>query len=94
MAIALATGVMGLGLVVLAATLVPADSPFRDPATGSLNSFSAPIMQSIVPLIFLLFLIPGVVYGYVSGVFKRSKDMVDAMTKAMEGRRELSRMAN
>lgn len=79
-----ATGVMLLGLVVLALSLLPADSPFRD-ASGSLNSFQAPIMQSIVPLIFLLFLIPGVVYGYIAGVFKTSKDMVDAMTKAMEG---------
>jgi aminobenzoyl-glutamate transport protein len=54
-------------------------------ASGSLNSFSAPIMRSIVPLIFLLFLIPGVVFGYVVGKFRTSKDMVDAMTKAMEG---------
>jgi aminobenzoyl-glutamate transport protein len=80
-----ATGVLVLGLVLLVFVLRPEDSPFRDPATGSLNSFSAPIMQSIVPLIFLLFLIPGVVYGYVSGKFRSSKDMVDAMTKAMEG---------
>jgi aminobenzoyl-glutamate transport protein len=79
-----ATGVMMLGLVILALTMVPADSPFRD-ANGSLNSFQAPIMQSIVPLIFLLFLIPGVVHGYVSGAFTSSKDMVDAMTKAMKG---------
>lgn len=73
-----------LGLVVLVFILLPADSPMRD-ANGSLNSFQAPIMQSIVPLIFLLFLIPGVVYGIVAGVFKTSKDMVDAMTKAMHG---------
>lgn len=73
-----------LGLVLLTLTLLPADSPFRD-ANGSLNSFAAPIMQSIVPLIFLLFLIPGVIYGVVAGVFKRSKDIVDAMTKAMQG---------
>ena len=75
--------VAGLGLLTLA--LLPADSPFRDPASGSLNSFSAPIMQSIVPLIFLLFLIPGVVYGFVAGVFKDSKGVVAAMTKAMQG---------
>ena len=78
------TGVMLLGFVVLTLTLLPADSPFRD-ASGSLNSFQAPIMQSIVPLIFLLFLIPGVVYGFVAGTFSNSKDMVDAMTKAMNG---------
>ncbi len=79
-----ASAILVLGLVLLILALLPADSPFRDP-TGSLNSFAAPIMQSIVPLIFLLFLIPGVVYGVVAGVFKRSKDMVDAMTKAMQG---------
>ena len=79
-----ATIVMGLGLVVLVLTLIPPESPFRD-ASGSLNSFQAPIMQSIVPLIFLLFLVPGVVYGFVAGVFRNSKDMVDAMTKAMHG---------
>lgn len=79
-----ATGVMLLGLLVLFLTLLPEGSPFRDP-NGSLNSFQAPIMQSIVPLIFLLFLIPGVVYGYISGAFRSSKDMVDAMTKAMDG---------
>lgn len=79
-----ATGVMVLGLVLLALSLLPAGSPFRDSA-GSLNSFQAPIMQSIVPLIFLLFLIPGVVHGYRAGVFRKSKDLVDAMTKSMEG---------
>lgn len=79
-----ATFVLLGGLVVLAATLLPSGSPFRD-ANGSLNSFSAPIMQSIVPLIFLLFLIPGVVYGYIVGKFSSSKDMVDAMTKSMNG---------
>lgn len=73
-----------VGMIVLALTLMPADSPFRD-AEGSLNSFRAPIMQSIVPLIFLLFWIPGVVHGFVGGVFKTAKDMVDAMTKAMNG---------
>ena len=72
------------GIAVLVLVLMPADSPMRD-ASGSLNSFQAPIMQSIVPLIFLLFLLPGVVFGYVAGNFKSSKDMVDAMTKAMQG---------
>jgi aminobenzoyl-glutamate transport protein len=40
-------------------------------------------MQSIVPLIFLLFVVPGVVYGYAAGTFRKSKDVIDAMTKAM-----------
>ncbi len=78
------TTALVIGLVLLGLSLVPEDSSFRDDA-GSLNSFQAPIMQSIVPLIFLLFLIPGVVYGYVAGVFTKSKDIIDAMTKAMQG---------
>lgn len=71
-------------LVLIGLSLVPADSPFRDP-TGSLSSFSAPIMQSIVPLIFLFFLLPGIIHGFISGKFKKSKDVIDEMSEAMRG---------
>lgn len=74
--------VMVLGLALLAVTLVPADSPWRD-ASGNLASFSAPIMRSIVALIFFLFLLPGIVFGYVAGNFKSSKDIIAGMTQAM-----------
>jgi aminobenzoyl-glutamate transport protein len=40
-------------------------------------------MQAIVPLIFLLFLIPGVVFGYVSGTAKSHRDIVTGMSRAM-----------
>jgi aminobenzoyl-glutamate transport protein len=75
---------MLLGLIVLVAVLVPETSPMRD-AEGALTSFNAPVMQSIVPIIFLLFLIPGVVYGYMAGVYTSTKDMINSMTKAMQG---------
>ena len=80
----IATGVALLGLLVLVLVLLPEDSPLRGP-NGELSSFSAPIMRSIVPLIFLLFWIPGIVYGYMAGTFSNSKDMIDTMTKSMEG---------
>lgn len=76
--------VMVLGIVVLSVSLIPADSAWRD-ASGNLASFGAPIMRSIVALIFLLFLIPGIVYGYVSGTFKGMKDVIEGMTRAMHG---------
>jgi para-aminobenzoyl-glutamate transporter family len=76
--------VMLMGVVALVAILVPESSPMRD-ANGDLTSFQAPIMQSIVPIIFLLFLLPGVVYGYMAGVYTSSKDMIYSMTKAMNG---------
>ena len=76
--------VMVLGLVLLAVSLIPEGSPWRD-ADGRLASFSAPIMRSIVALIFLLFVIPGIVFGYVAGTFKGTKDIINGMTQSMHG---------
>ncbi|MGQ8366784.1 AbgT family transporter [Glaciecola sp. 1036] len=79
-----ATATLILGIIILVAVLYPDSSPMRD-AQGELTTFNAPIMQSIVPIIFLLFIFPGVVFGYVSGTYKTTKDMIDSMTKAMQG---------
>lgn len=78
----LASAVMLLGLVGLFLASAPADSPLRA-SNGELTDFKAPLMQSIVPLIFLLFWIPGAVYGFTVGSFKSSKDMIEAMSKSM-----------
>lgn len=75
---------MILGLVGLFLWAAPADSALRD-AEGEITSFSAPLMQSIVPLIFIIFLIPGVVYGMMAKTFKNSKDIIESMTKSMSG---------
>jgi len=75
-------GMMGfLGLLVLWA--FPGDSPLRDP-DGELTTFAAPLMRSIVPIIFLVTAVPGIIYGYAAGVFTSSKDMISTMTKAMQ----------
>jgi aminobenzoyl-glutamate transport protein len=50
---------------------------------GSLTASTAPLMQSIVPLIFLLFLIPGIVYGYVAGTVQSHRDIIKGMSKTM-----------
>jgi len=73
---------MVLGLVVLVLTLIPDASPWRDTG-GNLATFSAPIMRSIVALIFFLFLLPGIVFGYVSGSFTSTKNIIEGMTHAM-----------
>ncbi len=77
---ALAT--MAVGLLALAAAVWPASSPLRSPE-GQITSFSAPLMQSIIPLIFLLFLIPGTVYGYIAGTVTSHRDLIQGMSKAM-----------
>ena len=77
-----ATAALGAALLLLAAAALPAGSPLRG-ADGSLTSFGAPLMGMIVPLIFLLFLIPGVVHGYVAGTVRSHRDIVAGMTAAM-----------
>ncbi|MFQ5983179.1 MAG: AbgT family transporter, partial [Woeseiaceae bacterium] len=75
---------MVLGLVLLVLTALPVGSAWRSP-DGVLTSGAAPLMKSIVPLIFFLFLLPGVVYGVMSGSVRSSRDMIEGMTKAMRG---------
>lgn len=77
-----ATLVMLLSLIGLYFWVVPAGSAWRD-ANGEITSLGAPLMRSIVPLIFAVFLIPGVIYGMMSGVFKTSKDIISSMSKSM-----------
>jgi len=77
------------GIVGLVLWAIPEDSALRGPgmvdaSEMSLTSFNAPLMQAIVPLIFIFLLIPGVVYGFVSGKYSSSKDMIDNMTKSMQ----------
>jgi len=77
-----ATLVMLLSLVGLFFWAYPVDSSLRAP-DGEITSFAAPLMRSIVPLIFIVFLIPGVIYGMMSGTFKTSKDIITSMSKSM-----------
>jgi aminobenzoyl-glutamate transport protein len=71
-----------VGLLILFFTSAPAGSVLRAP-DGSLTASTAPLMQSIVPLIFLLFLIPGMVYGYVAGTVQSHRDIIKGMSKTM-----------
>ena len=81
-------GLAAAGIAMLAATVLlviaawPEASPLRAP-DGALSSFQAPLMRSIVPLIFLLFLLPAVVYGYVAGTVHGHRDVILGMSKSM-----------
>jgi len=54
-----------------------------EPVAPQLTASSAPLMLSIVPLIFLLFVIPGIFYGYVAGTVSSHRDIVAGMSKSM-----------
>ena len=76
-------GSMLLLLVVLALVAAPQTSPLRSPTSGSLFVVDAPLMRMVVPLIFLFFVVPGVVHGVVAGTVKSHRDVVAGMSKAM-----------
>ena len=78
-------GAIVVGLAALVLWALPADSALRS-TDGSLTTYrpAAPLMHSIIPLIFLVFVIPGVVHGFVSGRFKSHRDVIKGMTRSME----------
>ena len=77
---ALASMLLAASLLTLSA--LPEQSAWRG-AGGTLTEFGAPLMNSIVALIFLLFLLPAIVYGIAAGTVTSSRDVIEGMTKSM-----------
>jgi len=63
----------------VAALVIPADGILRDPTNGKIT----PLLKGVVVLIFVFFVIPGFVYGRVTGSMKNDRDVIDAMAGAM-----------
>jgi aminobenzoyl-glutamate transport protein len=83
---------MAVTIALFVLTLLPETSPWRAPAgtvlaegQSDLLVGAAPLMQSIVALIFVFFVIPGVVYGLAAGTVKTHRDVIAGMSKAMSG---------
>lgn len=57
---------------------------FRDPGVeGTLVQELRPMLKSVVALIFVLFIIPSIVYGKITGSVRNDRDVIDGMAKAM-----------
>ncbi len=71
--------------------VVPAATPWAAPAEqvaegmNPLLVAASPLMKSIVTLIFVFFLVPGIVYGYVAGTVQTHRDVIKGMSNAMSG---------
>lgn len=73
--------VLILGVLAMA---LPANGWFRDPADSeTLVQDLRPLLKSVVALIFVFFVIPGIVYGRVVGTLKSDRDVIDGMAKSM-----------
>lgn len=71
-------------LVLVAIAIVPSEGLLRgefDENTGS-NSFR-PFYDSLVPIMFIIFFVAGLVYGIVSKAIKNDKDVSDMTAKSM-----------
>ena len=69
-------------VAVIALAASPRTSPLRG-ADGSLLGSDASLMKALVPLLFLLAVVPGLVFGYRSGRFTSHKDVIRAMSQTM-----------
>jgi len=73
-----------LGAVaILLLFILPPNAPLRNAETGSLL-VQAPFMRALVPIIMMLFLAPAIGFGIATKKIKESKDVVTAMTKALQ----------
>jgi aminobenzoyl-glutamate transport protein len=68
-------------LALLALTIVPENGVLRNPETGEI--LNSPFFRGIVTFIFIFFLIPGFVYGKITGSMKGEKGVIDGMANAM-----------
>ena len=74
------SGLIVIGTIIL--LCIPESSIFRNAETGSLVNDS-PLTQSVVPIVAILFLIPGIVYGMISKQLKNSKDFAETLNDSM-----------
>lgn len=81
-ALSLANWSLLLLVVLIAAAAFPQNSFLRNAETGSLMSDS-PFMSGLIVLIALIFFIPSVVYGRVSGKYKNEKDVCSQLGENM-----------
>ncbi len=81
-ALALSVAAALTGTAAFAWWATRADSALRG-ANGGLTESGAPLMQMIVPLIFLATFVPGVLYGYISGSVKNHRELIKGMAQSM-----------
>lgn len=76
----LALFLMGIILIILSLGKMPF---LGDPDTGSLLSLDSVLMKGMVPLLTIIFLVTGIIYGKCVGTVKSDKDVVSMVGKSM-----------
>jgi len=66
--------------VIFALLVLPTNAPLRGEDGGIIQS---PFMDSLVPIIAVLFFVPGLVYGMISKEIRNDKDVAEQLSKTM-----------
>src|SRR5690625_6016034 len=66
---------------ILALTIGPENGVLSNPETGEM--LNSPFFNGIVTFIFLFFMIPGFVYGKLTGSMENDRDLINGMAKSM-----------
>jgi len=67
-------------IVAVVAMCIPHDSWLRNKETGSLIVNST-LMSGMIPMLTIMFFVPSVIYGFMSGIFHSEKDVVAQINK-------------
>ncbi|CDQ41685.1 MULTISPECIES: AbgT family transporter [Virgibacillus] len=70
-----------VGLILAALLILPEGAPMR--GTGDQPIIDSPFMDSLVPIIAILFFIPGLAYGMVTKAIKNDKDVANQLSDTM-----------
>ena len=72
-----------VSVVVMIALCIGPNAFFADPETGALTGGNAPLMKGIVPIVTVLFLLPGLAFGIAAGTIRSDRDAVRMMSESV-----------
>ena len=83
-ALGMALGAVGLCTVLWLLTIVPANGLLRSADPDPAMVWRSPFFKGLVPILFTLFVVGGVVYGKVAGTLTKADEIIDHMTDSMK----------
>ena len=72
-------------IIILIALCIGPNAFMKDPETGSLLAASSPLMAGMVPIITIIFFVPGLTYGIITKKIKNDKDVAAMLYDSMAG---------
>src|SRR5690606_30628678 len=73
-----------IGIILTALLIIPPDAPMRGTEGDTMAQIvQSPFMKSLVPIIAILFFIPGLAYGIVTKSIHNDKDVAKQMSDTM-----------